>query len=162
MKTFIFLFVFIASYNLFASGKKHVHGAVTLEMSIEKNTMEIEIDSPAESFLGFEHKAKSEKEKNIFNNAENLWVKDLLKIFTPEEKLECSITQSSFKQVLEGDNHSDIEAKAVITCKKNLAGSSLLVSLKKYFPHMEKINIDLVSEQTKSIEIKKALETIKL
>ncbi|MFT6692730.1 MAG: hypothetical protein ACJAXH_003270, partial [Colwellia sp.] len=39
----------------------HVHGLSELTMTIEKQTLEIEVTSPAINIVGFEHRAKTKK-----------------------------------------------------------------------------------------------------
>lgn len=152
----------------------HVHGALKVEMAVEGKTLEIDIDGPAESFIGFEYLPKTDKEKKTFSDAQALWTKDLLgKLFVLDAKLGCKITESSFKQEVEDHNdhknhkkeagvHSDIEAEAKITCDGDLKGQNLAVNLKQHFSHIKKLVVDLVGTEIKSIEIKQASQTIKL
>ena len=150
----------------------HEHGAIKLEIAVEGKTIEIDLDGPAESFIGFEYKPTTEKEKKTFNDAESLWTKDLLtKLFVLDKKLGCMSSEVTFKQENEEDKskdakkesgiHSEIEAKAKITCAQDLKGQKVLVSVKKHYPHIRKLTLDLVGSETKSIEAK-ATEEIKL
>ena len=43
----------------------HVHGSVHLDIATDKNQLLVMLKSPSESFLGFEYKAKSKKEKAL-------------------------------------------------------------------------------------------------
>jgi hypothetical protein len=58
--------------------------------------------------------------------------------------------------------HSDIEAEAKINCAKDPKGSMVSVALKKYFPHIKKLQIDLVATETKTINVTKDVEQFKL
>lgn len=140
----------------------HEHGSIKLEMAVEGNAIELDIDGPAESFIGFEYAPKTDKEKKVFTNAQNLWKKDLLtKIITLDPKLGCSLGEVKFEQEIEG-SHSDIEAEAKINCAKDPKGSMVSVALKKYFPHIKKLQIDLVATETKTINVTKDVEQFKL
>lgn len=140
----------------------HEHGAIKLEIGVIGKIIELDLDGPAESFLGFEYTPKSKKEKNTFKEAETLWTKDLLtKLFIFDKKLECSSSEASFIQDFKSGVHSNIEAKAKIICNKDLLSQSLLVSVKKYFPHVKKLSIDVVGSETKSYN-SRAIEEIKL
>lgn len=147
----------------------HEHGAIKLEIAVEGKTIEIDIDGPAESFIGFEYVPKTEKEKKVFSAAQSLWTQDLLtKLFILDQNLGCSATEVSFKQEVEEKKskketgvHSDIEAKAKITCSLDLKGLPMIVAVKKYFPKIKKLTIDLIGSETKSINAK-ASENIKL
>lgn len=147
----------------------HEHGMVKLEVAVEGKIIELDLDGPAESFIGFEYTPKTKKEKKLFSDAHSLWTKGLLtKLFIIDKKLECSVSDASFKQVIDGDDakkesgiHSEIEAKAKITCAQNVEGKSILVNVKKDFPHIKKLSIDLIGSETKSVEAK-TTEEIKL
>jgi hypothetical protein len=158
----------------------HEHGAIKLEMAVEGKTLEIDIDGPAESFLGFEYTPTTAKEKKTFADAESLWTKDLLtKLFILDKKLGCTTTEVSFKQDVDEDEtkeaqkhlqkgekkeagiHSDIEAKVKIVCAQELKGQTVTVAVKKHYPHIKKLTIDLVATETKSINAK-AVEEVKL
>ena len=39
--------------------KTHVHGTATLNIAVEEQTATVEVEAPAESVIGFEHRAKS-------------------------------------------------------------------------------------------------------
>lgn len=153
----------------------HEHGSIKLDIAVEGKTIEVGIDGPAESFLGFEHAPKTDKEKKTFESARDLWAKDLLtKIFILDKKLGCTSSEVKFEQEIEDHKdqkdekgkkeagiHSDIEASAKIICTQDLKGQSLTIALKKQYPHIKKLTIDVVASETKSINAK-AEEVIKL
>ena len=66
MKHFFILGTLLLSAPL-AYGKKalksHVHGHVKLSVVVDNKQAFIELEGPAESFLGFEHRPKTAKEK---------------------------------------------------------------------------------------------------
>lgn len=152
----------------------HEHGSFTLEVAVEGKQINIEVESPAESFLGFEYVAQTEKEKAAYFKAETLWTKDLLtKLFITDAALGCTLGETSFKQVLEehadtkeknkkSGQHSEIQASAVVNCQKDLKGQSATVAFKKEFTKIKKMTVDLAGSETKKIQIKKATEVIKL
>lgn len=140
----------------------HSHGSIKIEMAIEGKNIDIDIDGPAESFLGFEYAPKSNKEKKIWANSEILWKKELItKLFILDSDLGCTISEASFVQEID-KNHSDIEAVAKINCTKDLAGQSLIIALKKHFPKIKKLTLELVGSEIKTIDIKSNNQTIKL
>lgn len=152
----------------------HVHGTIKIEMAVEGKTIDIDIDGPAEAFVGFEYAPKSAKEKKAWSDAEALWKKDLLtKLFVLDKSLGCTASEASFKQEMEEEEdhkdhkkeagvHSDIEASAKILCSKDLAGQNLVVALKKHFPKIKNLAVELVSTETKTIDINGSEQTIKL
>ena len=143
----------------------HEHGSIKLGLAVEKNIVELDIDGPAESFIGFEYLPRTEKEKKVFNNAKNLWEKNFFQLVSFDKKLNCKVAEASFTQVLEGtesSGHSDIEAKAKISCMAPVAGTEVQVSLKKYFKNIKKLSAEILSTNTKSVEITKLVQVLKL
>lgn len=158
----------------------HEHGAIKLGMAVEQNVVDIELDGPTESFISFEYLPKTAKEKKIFSDVKDLWEKQLFTLITLDKKLDCKITEASFKQVIdeketaaeqakikdpkkkEAGVHSDVEAKAKITCAKNVSGSLVTVSLKKHFKNIKKLNVELISGEAKSIEITTPVQSFKI
>ncbi len=151
----------------------HEHGSIKIGLAIENNTAEIDIDGPAESFVGFEYSPKTTKEKKIFTDAQNQWVKNFNSLITFDKKLNCRVLEASFEQELEAKEahktenkeagvHSDIEAHAKINCKTPIAGSLLTISLKKTFKNIKKLSVEIIGTETKSIEITQESQTIKI
>jgi hypothetical protein len=176
------LLALIFSMNTYAEKALHAHehGSIKLGFAVEKKTAELDLDGPTESFISFEYLPKTAKEKKIFSDAENLWNKKLLTLISLDPSLGCQISTSSFKQVIdeaetkeaqakikdakkkEEGVHSDIEAKATISCQKELVGTNATINLKKYFKNIKKLVVDVISNETKSVTISKDSEVIKL
>jgi hypothetical protein len=161
----------------------HEHGSIKVGIAIEGNTAEIDIDGPAESFLGFEYAPKTSKEKKVFTEAQIRWTKNLESMIAFDKQLNCKVTQASFEQEEEIEKvktdkashsktkdsskkesgiHSDIEAKAKVSCKSNISGSQLTVSLKKIFKNIKKLSVEVIGTETKSIEITQAVQSFKI
>jgi hypothetical protein len=149
-------------------------------MAVEKNIIEIDIDGPAESFLGFEYLPKTAKEKKLFSDLETKWTKHLETLITFDKKLDCKVNEASFKQVIdeketaeeqaklkntkkkESGIHSDVEAKAKLTCSSDLNGSEVTISMKKTFKNIKKLSVEILGTETKSVEITKPVQVFKI
>ncbi|MBC7429179.1 MAG: DUF2796 domain-containing protein [Bacteriovorax sp.] len=151
----------------------HVHGTIKIEMAVEGKSVDLSIDGPAESFVGYEYTPKSAKEKKAWAQAVATWNKQLLsKLFIFDKSLGCKINSASFRQEMDEEEnkdakkeagiHSDINAEAKVTCAIDLAGQSLVVALKKNFPKIKKLAVELVGTETKTIDINSDEQTIKL
>jgi hypothetical protein len=158
----------------------HEHGAIKLGVAVENNSLDIDLNGPTESFINFEYLPKTDTEKKMFNDVKNLWEKNLFSIITPDKGLRCKIIESSFKQIIDEKEtkeeqakikdpkkkeegvHSDVEAKARVICAKDLAGRSLVISLKKVFKNIKKLNVEIISAQSKSVEIISPVQTVSL
>lgn len=153
--------------------ESHEHGAIKVGMAVEKNKIIIDIDGPSESFLGFEYAPKTQKEKKTFSDLEAQWTKNLESLIAFDPKLKCLTSETSFKQVIdqkvskaaskkEAGVHSEIEASAVVTCAQDLSGSDVTISLRKVFKHIKKLSVEIVGNETKSIEITKPVQSFKI
>ena len=154
----------------------HEHGSIKVGIAIEGSSAEIDIDGPAESFLGFEYAPKTSKEKKIFKDLQTKWTSNLESMIAFDKLLNCKVTEASFEQEVENPSetkskkadkkesgtHSDIEAKAKITCAKNISGSMLTISLKKVFKNIKKLSVEVVGTDTKSVEITQAVQSFKI
>ena len=181
MKTTILTLAFLIAGQGFANEHSlaaHEHGAIKMSMAVEKNRAEIDIDGPAESFLGFEYAPKTAKEKKVLRDLEAKRTKNLETFIAFDKKLNCKVSEASFKQVVEEKEHhesekknmkdkeqglhSDIEAKAKITCSSDLVGSEVTISLKKIFKNIKKLSVEMIATETKSVEITKPIQKFKI
>lgn len=148
----------------------HEHGSIKLGMAIEKNIIDIDLDGPSEAFISFEYLPKTEREKKVFNDVKNLWEKNLFELISFDKKLNCRILEATLTQVIdqkesgkkESGTHSEIEAKAKISCAGNLAGTEVQVSLKKHFKNIKRLVAEILGTDTKSVEITKPVQSFKI
>ena len=100
--------IFIASLCLFVSFQisaqvrqkdSHEHGAANLTLVIEGDKLQIGIEVPSDSLIGFEHFPKSQSDRNNFNEAITI-LSDPSKIFTTPDDAECLLTGLNVSQTL--------------------------------------------------------------
>ena len=136
----------------------HVHGSVGLDMAAEGKQILIMLKSPADSFLGFEYKAKTKKEKALVKSVKATWMKNALSLVGGEALIGCTQGQSQWNLKLEG-SHSEITAEAYFNCNSNVAGRKLSVNLKEKYPRISTIHLQLLrsdgSALNKKIKSKK-------
>ncbi len=124
----------------------HVHGSVNLDIATEKTQILVMLKSPAESFIGFEYKAKTNKEINLVKKVKNQWNNGLLKLLGNNAIKNCKITKSSWYQKFDSKNHSTIFAESYIKCNKLVKGKKLKISLKKIYKNIKQIHLQLIRE----------------
>ena len=90
----------------YAQGERHQHGASTLEISLEKNTLAIRWESPLNDLIGFEHAPRSAKEKAAAQNLLSL-LDDPSSAFKPNSEAMCRMVAKS----ITAPNLSDIQTK---------------------------------------------------
>lgn len=148
----------------------HEHGYVELSIAYDKNIAEIELETPADSFFGFEHAPKNNKERAIVENAKKSWSNLLTDLVVFPKELNCQASEIEFKHSVEtktkhdkhdGD-HSEVEASAKITCAKDLAGTNVDVLFIGKFPKAKKLKLEVVGNKSQTTTLKKAKESITL
>ena len=151
MKNIIILGALLLGPLLYAkkSLKSHVHGHVKLSVAVDKKQVYVEIEGPSESFLGFEHKPKTEKEKASWKKVQSTWKNKSGDLFSVKD-ISCSFEKKKIALVFEEDDHgkekhhddhhdevkktaehSEIKAEMYIVCEKMVSGSVLILSLNK-------------------------------
>ena len=114
MKSLIVLgaFLFLAPFShAKKSLKSHVHGHVKLSVAVDKNKVFVELEGPAESFLGFEHKPKTAKEKASWKKLQSIWKDKSADLFSISNGFNCSSEKKKIALVHEEDHHDDHHGK---------------------------------------------------
>ena len=149
MKTFVASFLLFSLADSIPAKKSHkhlpshVHGEVKLDISIDKTDLLVEMESPAESLLGFEHKARTSKDKKLVAKTKADWTDNLLKYLALPD---CKILKSHWRQKFTGKHHSAVLADGHIQCPYPLHGRKLKISLKKYYPAIDEIHLRLIGK----------------
>ena len=150
----------LLSLNLWAQNlQAHVHGSVRLDMATDKDQLLVMLNSPAESFLGFEYPAKTESEKARVKKVKQQWESDIFSYLGVQALKDCKITKASWKQEFSGKSHSRIVADSYIRCESSLEKRSLEVSFKKAHNRIKKINVQLIREDGSVLNKEYAKET---
>ena len=72
----------------------HLHGHVKLNVAADGKTLFVEVHSPSESFLGFEHRPKTDKQKSLWTSIKNQWNKKTSELIQVDPSLNCKVTQA--------------------------------------------------------------------
>jgi hypothetical protein len=125
--------------------KAHVHGVATLNIAVEDRTATVEFESPAESVIGFEHKARSttdqEKQAKALDLLRNKI--DSMVIFDPA--LGCHFSPDKVDVVHQTEEHAEVHGLFAVNCDTALAGSKLRFGFTKTFPAIQTVNVQLVA-----------------
>ena len=92
----------------------HLHGHVNLNVAADVKTIFFEVHSPSQSFLGFEHRPKTEQQKNQWASVKNQWEKKTSELFQIEPSLACKVKQAHIEMHFEEEerhHHYDVENK---------------------------------------------------
>lgn len=155
--------------------KEHNHDTAKIVIAIQGNQGKFNFEIPAASLYGFEHAAKSEKEKQVVEAAKNKFEKNIGNIVIIEDRLKCNFQtiqispfvpedddeneteknhSSKNKKKLKG-THGDFKAEILVNCKEPIKKAKIFFGFKKYFPNIENISIEgLSNEKQFSLKIK--------
>lgn len=135
----------------------HVHGVASLSIAVDQEKMSIELKAPAESLLGFEQAPTTKEQKEKWRSMQEAWIENLWDIFVFPKDLGCLPGQHDL-QLKVDDSHADIEATALINCKKDLAAQQIELQLMKKFERVESLKIEVLTSKQNAYtkELKRA------
>ncbi|WP_448679071.1 DUF2796 domain-containing protein [Pseudomonas nicosulfuronedens] len=147
---------------------KHEHGVAELNVALDGKSLELEMDSPAMNFVGFEHAATSDADKATVA-AVQAQLKQPLQLLALPASAQCSVQSVELSSPLfgdapkaedhdhehehadgdhdehEGHQHADIDAHYQLTCAQPQDLASLdFAPLFKRFPATQKIQVQLI------------------
>lgn len=127
----------------------HQHGSAELDAALDGHTLEFELRSPAMNLLGFEHRARSERDQQVLATARQR-LEDADSLITLPAQAGCkldAVTLNSplFEQTPTDSEHSDIQARYRYVCAKPEAlGGFALHGLFDAFPGIEALRVQLL------------------
>ena len=158
-----------------ASLGAHEHGAGSLDVALDGQTLELDLDGPSMNLVGFEHLATTDADKAKVAAAQAQLGNPLV-LFNLPKAAECSVEAQDLQSplfeaapeeaagVAKGEHHhSDIEAHYAFTCSKPEALKTLdLSKFFKTFPGTHKIKVQLIgSSGQQGVEATPQAPTVK-
>ncbi|KGJ89593.1 Protein of unknown function DUF2796 [Colwellia psychrerythraea] len=123
----------------------HVHGLVQLTIAIENDSLLINLLAPANSFVGFEHKAETKQEiasvkrlQSILNEVSNVITLAPSSCNLSDKTLDIDAllpTRIESKH----QAHAEISAEYQLDCQQLAEATSIRIVLFEHFPTIEKI-----------------------
>lgn len=171
MKALTLILALFLSWNLGAQEHRehgaHEHGSASLSIAFEESqnknsgsvTGRVEFKAAAEGILGFEHTAKSDKDKKILAEAIEDFAAKISFRIKMDPKLNCQFVKDTIGMLAEkghggSGQHADFAANFNVRCDKSPLGTSMVLD----FTDLKKIkDIDvtlLVGNLQKSAELK--------
>lgn len=133
-----------SSGNTSESLSAHVHGVVTMDVAGEKNQVLVLLKGPAESFLGFETKAKSKEQKTKLAQVKSKLTKGIKKWFGDKTLKDCQPDKQKFQQVVTGKNHSEIHFESYLNCSSPVSKRELVIKLGQEFSRIQKTEVQII------------------
>lgn len=156
------IFILICTISLaFAKEVKHehgahVHGAGKLSIAFDGKSGKIEYDGAAEGILGFEHKAKSNKDKKTLADSVSKFEKDISTLIQFDSSLGCKFENEEIGQVPEDgekdiEKHSDWQAKYSVTCDKSPVGTKIKIDFTA-FKLLKDLDVTVIADSVQKSE----------
>jgi len=171
MKFLVLLF----SVGVWAKGGEHrhheghVHGSAQLNLAFDDLQGKLEFKGAAEGVVGFEHEAKSEKDKKTLAEVVQKFENSLAQMVVFDSSLGCEFTKEKLGlQTEEKESkkagtkkhrhhhaeHADFVAEFNIQCKSPVKGSTVKFDF-TIFPRLKDIDVTfLMGDLQKSLEVK--------
>lgn len=130
----------------------HVHGTAKLEVVLEGAELNIHLESPLDSVLGFEHAPANEKERAAVARMKELLAQGD-KLFGPTSAAQCRFAGSTVEAPVldskpgtaKGDGHGDLDADFRFTCAQPGKLTGMEVRLPDSFPRMRSIEAQVAA-----------------
>ena len=174
---FIVLVCLFVSFQISAQDRQkdtHEHGAANLMLVIEGDQLQIGIEVPSESLIGFEYFPKSQSDRKNFNEAIKI-LSDPSKIFSTPDDAECLLVGLNVSQTLfsskdehghdehdehgredseKGGIHSEFRSNYSWNCLHTDEIDSIGNKLFSIFPRIEEIRVKWITNSGQgSLEI---------
>lgn len=156
--------VILFSIYVFAAKDQttHVHGAAQLSMAFDGKKGRIEFRVPGETAFGFEHQAKSKKDRRTKDEALQNLSDKISDMIVFEKDLECVVKMEA-SQVNQEHAHSEVEMEYSAECQKPVAGTAVTFNFKKGLSRIKKVKVEVIADTVqKSMEVKKNGEILDL
>lgn len=139
----------------------HEHGVSKLKIAIEGKGLNMELESPANDIVGFEHAPENKNQRDTIQKALSQ-LKNMKGIFLTPSNAECIIMNVSGAFEVEKD-HAGFHIVWTIRCNNPENIKTLTTSFFKLFPKAEEIEVEIISSSgQKAIEWKNNEKTIRL
>lgn len=149
------------------SHKAHVHGTATMDISIDKNEIEVDLKIPGMDLVGFEGKAKTKEQRENLKTVTNLLTQDY-QLFTLPESAGCTVTKRKLEAEHDDDDHGGIghsgyEYEIEYKCKDISKVTELDINIFRDIQSLSEIQVQLVTEkEQKSLKVKSTETQISL
>ncbi len=124
----------------------HVHGLSVINVVQEKNKVLFDIEMPGFDTVGFEYKAKSQKDKDLVKNALNM-LKNPVNLLSIPSAANCKILNNSSK-ILEEKNHTEFRAKYEYNCSNITEFSSITFNIFDSFKNSKNLELNVIGRKS--------------
>ncbi|WP_034293417.1 DUF2796 domain-containing protein [Herbaspirillum sp. RV1423] len=152
----------LLSSALALAHEAHVHGVGKLDVALDGKTLSLHLDSPLVNLIGFEHAAKSAKDKQAAQDMAKT-LRNAAAVFVSSPSAECKLSEvklnsAAIEPALLGettagkpagredhDGHADLDADFVFQCAQPERLQKIDVKLFDAFKGFNSIDVQLVT-----------------
>lgn len=143
----------LSSPVAWAAGHAHVHGVAKLEIAVDSKTLTIELESPQDNFVGFEHAPRTDAERKL-TDAAIAKLRAAASMFKIDPAAQCRLGNVELSSAAlklgkpdpqeEKEGHSDIDGSFEFECLDAAKATYVDVSLFD-FPHLQRIEAQVAT-----------------
>lgn len=132
----------------------HVHGAATLQVAVDAQTLTLDFSSPLDNLIGFEHPPRDDKQKaavkamaDRLNHADGLFVATAeAQCALQSVKLDSPVLAAKPAAQPEGERaHADLDGEFVFVCKQPGKLHDLDVKLFDVYPNLHTLKVEVAT-----------------
>ena len=125
----------------------HEHGGAKLNIAIDGKDATVELETPADGIVGFEHTAVTAADKKQQSAALDTLKNRIAEMVIFDRSIACTFTARKVAVEKDADeDHSDVKAEFGVTCGKPPAGTTLRFGFSKIFPRIVDVEVQLLSD----------------
>ena len=142
------------------SHKAHVHGGVKLDVAVEGNQLSVQLESPLDSLVGFEHRPRTEAQRQAAATALRQ-LNDGAALFKPDAAAGCALTRTQVNgdalqpaapaaagaAPAQASGHADLDASYEFTCATPARLAGLEQALFSTFKRISRIEVQVAGAQ---------------
>jgi hypothetical protein len=134
------------------SAGAHEHGVARLDVAVEGNRIVIELDTPLDNLLGFEHAPRTDAERAKADAAVKV-LREAVALFRIDGNAACTLgavdlssppLQLGKKTAAPGE-HGDLEGSFEFKCKAGARAAFIEVGLFDAFPQLKRIDLQVAT-----------------
>lgn len=149
------ILIALITFTCFAQDA-HEHGKINLDIAFEGKSGIVMLHGSAEAFLGFEHKAKTKKEKKVLNTLKESTT-NIENLITFENKLKCKSQRTSFgfnheehddhdhKDKKEHKGHQNFKVSYKVECSKAVEKTKISFDFSKALKSIHEVELQFIN-----------------
>lgn len=123
-------------------------------MAFEGAQGKVELQSPSDSIVGFEHIPKAAGDLKTRDEAFKKLETQIGEMISFDKNLQCQFTKEKIEMQAESARHSNTLATFNVKCARSPIGSKITFQFQNFFPELKNIKVQiLIDNLQKSLEI---------